>query len=563
MKRLLCYAHFGEDRQVKPFVKHALQAVSTLCTDMVFVSNSPITDADRNELSALCSHIKVNDNVGYDFYMWKLGMEAVDLSGYDEVVLMNSSVFGPLFKMEDAFQRMDRLDCDFWGITECFQMQPHIQSYFLVFSKQVISSLAFRKFWESILPYTNKLQVIQSYEVGLTQWLLESGFRPGVLCSFQEIGSQCMINGKSLRKKDNTSVKHALELLKSGSPFLKRDAVRNRKVDMAEVLALVREYSYPAELIDERKTPQCVVCPNCGASTHKRHKGVRNFSNLNDNNRYDYLACNDSGCGTVWITNPADAKLGAVAYLADHNDALYIADNMAPGIFRKTCLMMLRPLAQFVKGPSGRALSKNWAEFTNVQDSRILVAGVLLPEETELLRQSCGQIVFVNDISVPLSENLASYEKDGFDLIILAGMAEKFISLSVLLQECNRILGAKGHLLLRSPNAGALTRTIFQGYWAGLNAPDTVALHPLKSLKKQLLASGFVVRQARTSVLQTEARVINSINTLFNKWNIENASRLQGTRIVPLIVLITVGIINLLLRKIGDDYYVEASKASQ
>ena len=119
MKRLLCYAHFDEGGEVKDFVRHALDAMESVCSTLIFVSNSPIPDADRVLLEKSCQHVIAKENVGYDFHMWQLGLELEDFTEYDEVVLMNSSIYGPILPIGDVFREMEPRRCDFWGITEC------------------------------------------------------------------------------------------------------------------------------------------------------------------------------------------------------------------------------------------------------------------------------------------------------------------------------------------------------------------------------------------------------------------------------------------------------------
>ena len=61
-------------------------------------------------------------------------------------------------------------------MTDNTEIAPHLQSYFILFGERVIRSQAFNMFWNAVLPYSSKNQIICSYEVGLTVWLEEQGF---------------------------------------------------------------------------------------------------------------------------------------------------------------------------------------------------------------------------------------------------------------------------------------------------------------------------------------------------------------------------------------------------
>jgi len=542
MKRLLCYAHFDANGQVRPFVKHALQAMSGLCADTIFISNSPLTDGDRNELSTLCSRVLVNNNTGYDFYMWKLGLEAADLSGYDEVVLMNSSVYGPLFNMEDVFNRMDKLDCDFWGITECFQMQPHIQSYFLVFHKNVVSSLAFLNFWGGILPYENKLQVIQSYEVGLTQWLVESGFKPGVLCPLEQLGNYCRKKGKRVRKKDNASVKHAAELLHIGNPFLKRDAVRNRKVDMTAVMPFLQRYGYPEHLINEHSQQKTLKCPLCNSPGKLAYKGVRDFQNLHDNNRYDYCRCSSAACGVLWRT---DANViepaSAVAPVRKEQPALN--DAILPSALKR-----LSPgtILEIGCGTGERLLKlreQGWDVTGHAEDTATAE------------RLSSLNIRFMQQ---PASD--ASTESGLFDCILVTQGLEQTIDPQAFLAGCHRMLKQGGLLLLRTPNANSLLLRIFQTYWFGFNAPRHLIIHTSRSLKRVLKSTGFEVTSLKTSSINSNIFALHSIDALLNKWTARSSTPRLGNAFALLPIQFFGSILNFITRKHGDECIVLTSR---
>ncbi len=486
MKRLVCYAHFDAKGLVRPFVLHALQTMRPLCVDLIFISNSPLLDKDRLLLTGYCSTLIVNNNTGYDFYMWKLGMESVDLSLYDEVILMNSSVFGPLFDMKDAFQRMSQLSCDFWGVTECFQMQPHLQTYFLVFSKRVIASEAFQDFWKGVLPYKNKMQVIQSYEVGLTQWLVESGFQPGVLCPFDSIGEFCTAAGKRLRRKDNASVKFAAELIEAGSPFLKRDAVRNRKVAMDTVMPLLQKRGYPTALIDEKQNTADQSCPVCGSKGRLWRKGVRNFTSLHDTERYDYLRCTSKACGIVWLKDAGQPVRSITSSMNIGHNKLSDA------------IETVKPMAQ----PQSDLLLIVGADFNsfssiNESSSRLFIAKTTDTGDIEAL-----------SFSMP---------KEGYSSVIMLDALEQVNDPNRLLKNVYCYIKPGGTLYIETLNANSLVGWLFQGYWSCLRAPYIRYLFSGRALHYLLTSSGFEGIQTTPHFSLTSQSVFSSFEALRNK----------------------------------------------
>lgn len=316
MNRLLCYAHFDENGAVAPYVRHTLAAMKQSCQEILFVSNSPLCEKDLLELRSSCRAVIVNQNSGYDFFMWRTALEAIDYSEFDEVVLMNSSVYGPIGPIDSMFSAMAGRGSDFWGITECFQRQPHIQSYFLVFTRKVITSAVFAAFWKSVLPYKNKLQVIMSYEIGLTLWLTESGFTKGVYRSFADVAALCG-NSQRIGKNDNVTLKHPEILLRSGSPFLKKELIRKNSFDLQAFAPYFAEHYYPQELFEIRASGQnSPVCPLCNATGRRERKGVRNYTDMHDTGRYDYYRCGNKDCRILWLPGESTALEGVAGNLS-------------------------------------------------------------------------------------------------------------------------------------------------------------------------------------------------------------------------------------------------------
>ena len=533
MKRVVCYAHFDGKGQVRPFVLHALQMIRPWCADLVFVSNSPLPDQDQALLASSATHVIVNNNTGYDFYMWKLGLESVDLSLYDEVILMNSSVFGPLFAMEPVFSAMAAVACDFWGITECFQMQPHIQSYFLVFRKTMVRSEAFRLFWNSILPYTNKLQVIQSYEVGLTQWFVESDFRAGVYCSFEQFGLLCRDAGKRLRKKDNTSVKFALELLQAGSPFLKRDAVRNRKVVLKRIDQYLEEWDYPRRLIDDEfSEPVQSVCPLCGGSGKTACKGVQDYHNLHEAGRYDYMRCTATSCGVVWRRS-----LSAVTHSTVAATTLRL-----PATARASALVSADLISALGMRPAGE----------------LLVIGVADNRQLQGLQEAGWQIS--NCLPGETLSGMAAAAADRYDGILLVAGFEQTYAPGRLLEACHRLLKPQGVLVLVTPNSVALLLSLFKGYWYGFNAPRNLIIHNRSSVRSLLTAAGFTIASIRTGSGKSDRYALHSLEALLNKWTSGSVDPRTGRSWLALLFRTCGAVAGFFLRGRGDECVAVASK---
>lgn len=179
-KKLAIFVHWDQDNIIDDYVVKYMRELQLIAKDIVFVSNSNISQKEQSKLSQLVDHIIIRENIGYDFMAWRDGLRYIEyknLSQYDEVIIANDSCYAPLHPFSEMFDVMEKKDCDFWGITETYTYKYSLNSYFVVFRKTVLRSVCFKNFWEIIKIEKYKSDVITKYEVGLTQILLENHFK--------------------------------------------------------------------------------------------------------------------------------------------------------------------------------------------------------------------------------------------------------------------------------------------------------------------------------------------------------------------------------------------------
>jgi lipopolysaccharide biosynthesis protein len=125
--------------------------------------------------------VMVRENHGYDFYSYKVGLEALgDLRGLRRVILMNSS-FACLDpeKLIGRFFRGDHTPYDAFALTESEERAPHLQSFLISFNAACMASSAVRAWWGSMAPLDDRREVIDTYELGLSRFLRSAGFALG------------------------------------------------------------------------------------------------------------------------------------------------------------------------------------------------------------------------------------------------------------------------------------------------------------------------------------------------------------------------------------------------
>ena len=98
----------------------------------------------------------------------------------------------------------------------CIDVDFHIQSFFMVFKKDVFRSNLFKNFMSSIEKQNHKDDIILNYEIGLSQLLLKNGYR---VAAFIDKPCQARINGSLFFQDKNTC--RTSKRLVSGNAFIK------------------------------------------------------------------------------------------------------------------------------------------------------------------------------------------------------------------------------------------------------------------------------------------------------------------------------------------------------
>lgn len=206
-KRRLCiFVHYNSSDTVDDADLHLLKSLQSISSSVVTISNSRLDASSADLLRQYSDRLIERANAGYDFSAWKQGIEEIGwatLTDFDEVVLVNNSCWGPIYPFTSVFETMAESKADFWGLTSFPRLEKskrpearyspsgtidrHLQSYFLVFRKPVLASPQFYRFWQMVETKHDMVDVVFSYEVGLSAALEKAGYKFDVYIPESEI----------------------------------------------------------------------------------------------------------------------------------------------------------------------------------------------------------------------------------------------------------------------------------------------------------------------------------------------------------------------------------------
>jgi lipopolysaccharide biosynthesis protein len=192
IKRLAIYFFYDQDGVVDDYVLYMLRDLQKNVSELMVVCNGKLTSDGRRKLEELDPQILVRENKGFDVWAYKEGIEYYGwekIIQLDELILLNSTIMGPLFPLSTMFDDMNDRDIDFWGITTHSKLDfdpfgkskygylpLHLQSHFLAIRKHMLQSIEFKKYWDERPVITTYNEAICWHEIIFTKDFEDKGF---------------------------------------------------------------------------------------------------------------------------------------------------------------------------------------------------------------------------------------------------------------------------------------------------------------------------------------------------------------------------------------------------
>jgi lipopolysaccharide biosynthesis protein len=280
-RQVAVFLHYDRRGKIHDYVVHYLAALRAIGWEILFVSNAPRLDAvERQKIAPFCALMLRRRNSGHDFGAFRDALATLgDLACIDQLILANDSVYGPLHDLAPLIEACDPAKAAAWSVTDNWDRQFHLQSYFLLFNPDALHHPAFADFWRRVRLVPSRTWVILKYEIGLTQAMQKAGLRCSALFPYRQAAgalSAAVLQGGLLERKDlpehhrayATTLFNAVEqgrplnpthyfwdylIGEAGCPFIKRDLLLKNPVGvpyLSQWERLIRERTdYDPDLI--------------------------------------------------------------------------------------------------------------------------------------------------------------------------------------------------------------------------------------------------------------------------------------------------------------------------
>lgn len=194
--RLGIFFFYDTEGKVDTYVERLLEGMLPNLKELVIVVNGLLDEQGRERLDRFANRLIIRENTGLDVWAYKTALDAYGwerLVEFDELVLFNSTIMGPVRPFEEMFTEMAGRDLDFWGITGFHAVNhvdsslpgvapisAHIQSHFHVYRRSLVESRSFQSYWEEMPEIRDYHDSVMKHEKPFTARFENLGFRSGL-----------------------------------------------------------------------------------------------------------------------------------------------------------------------------------------------------------------------------------------------------------------------------------------------------------------------------------------------------------------------------------------------
>lgn len=281
-KRLAIVAMYCKTGVASKYIYNILGELRSIAEKLVVVSNGGLRYREKDKIGEIADFVLERENIGFDAGAYKYALlkysESETLGEYDELILCNDTFFGFFMPLADIFKEMEGKAYDFWGLNRVSNhILEYIESYFLVFRKNILASNCFWEYWKTNIneAETNIDEVYIRFEHEIYIWLCRNNYTAGAWTelnhlrlyedSFHYISEYQM---PLIKKKAFSKEYYNYENLLAALNYIDRETKYDVNIILDEVkkeynvaitISAIKRYNWKTTVLDykEMKLSQC------------------------------------------------------------------------------------------------------------------------------------------------------------------------------------------------------------------------------------------------------------------------------------------------------------------
>lgn len=194
--RIAIYFFYDKDGVVDNYVYTFLDGLKKVTSKIVVVVNGSIQTSARTRIKSIADELICRPNEGYDSWAYREAIEYIgwnSLLEFDELIMANFTMFGPIYPFEEMFERMEASEADFWGIQRSYE-KPNMKycqgkktvhgympefplSNFWVIREELLHSYEFKSYWDNLHPVYDYADACIYHEPVFAKAMTDYGFR--------------------------------------------------------------------------------------------------------------------------------------------------------------------------------------------------------------------------------------------------------------------------------------------------------------------------------------------------------------------------------------------------
>jgi hypothetical protein len=274
-----------------PHVKKALIHLAACGYNIVAVNNGKLSPEAKDELMRFASAYAERPNYGRDFGAYKTGIMELGparLAGLDGLLILNDSIYFPLFDNTTLLEEMEASPGTFVGVNENFEKDYHLGSYMILVKGEELKKPWFWRYWSDYLPYSSRHWAIHQGEIRFSRQAAKSGAKFDVIYDTPRLRP-------ALRMLSNDELANAFALLGFLGPHALQDVAAKLGQRTAGLSPLDREVivGLISQVIESRNQSHgagLLFHLYCGAPFLKRdvvYRGTYSFATVVNHCRTD------------------------------------------------------------------------------------------------------------------------------------------------------------------------------------------------------------------------------------------------------------------------------------
>lgn len=180
-KRIGIFCYYDNNGEVDKATIQTIMDLKKCLAYLIIVVNGSLKEDTL--FRKIADEVVFRENKGYDAGAYKIVICSAKYKDLfmesDELVLCNSSFYGPFISFDKIFKHMEDSRADFWGLSMVNQgLVKHIQSYFLVYRKKILDDRALISYFDKYIDEeaTEYNAGCYTFENGLFHYLENYGY---------------------------------------------------------------------------------------------------------------------------------------------------------------------------------------------------------------------------------------------------------------------------------------------------------------------------------------------------------------------------------------------------